>query len=148
MAQSEGPYFRPDAPLSRNLAAGARSGQHLEVGGLVLDVACRPVPGAIVQIWHADDAGNYDARGYRFRGYQVADERGAWSFSTIVPATYWSRTRHLHFKVARPGGPVLTTQLYFPDEPHNRSDRAFDPRLLMRLSGEGGLAGRYDFVIA
>jgi hypothetical protein len=30
------------------------------------------------------------------------------------------RTRHYHIKVQAPERPVLTTQLYFPDEPANR----------------------------
>jgi hypothetical protein len=43
---------------------------------------------------------------------------------------------------------VLTTQLYFPDEPLNRRDGLFDQRLLMRVSeGSDGKFGRFDFVI-
>lgn len=147
-AQSEGPYFRPGAPQRRDLAADAPSAQHILLGGLVLDPACRPISGALVQVWHADDAGHYDTRGNRLRGYALTDARGAWSFSTVVPSPYWSRTRHYHFKVSRPNGPVLTTQLYFPDEPSNLRDRQFDPRLVLHLADEGGLVGRFDFVVA
>jgi protocatechuate 3,4-dioxygenase beta subunit len=148
VAQTEGPYFRPGAPLRRDLAQDAPSGQRLQLGGLVLDTACRPVDRALVELWHADDAGRYDGRGFRMRGHQFTDARGAWSFTTIVPAPYRSRTRHYHVKVQRPNGPVLTTQLYFPDEPGNRRDRGFDQRLVMRLTEAGGLVARYDFVVA
>ena len=147
-ARVEGPYFRPDAPLKRDLAADAAGAPRILLGGLVLDAACRPVPGALVQIWHADDEGRYDHRGHRLRGHGFSDARGAWTFATVVPAPYWSRTRHYHFKVQRPGGGVLTTQLYFPDEAGNRRDREFDPRLVLRLADRGRLLGRFDFVIA
>lgn len=148
VAQTEGPYFRPGAPQHRDLAADVPSAQRILVGGLVLDVACNPVAGALVQIWHSDDAGRYDARGHRLRGHALTDARGAWAFATVVPAPYWSRTRHYHFKVSRPDGPALTTQLYFPDEPGNRRDREFDRRLVLRLADEGGMVGRFDFVLA
>jgi protocatechuate 3,4-dioxygenase beta subunit len=148
VAQTEGPFFRADAPLRRDLAADVPGGARITIGGFVVDVACRPIAGALVQIWHADDAGAYDNRGQRLRGQQRTDADGAWAFATIVPANYQSRTRHYHFKVQRPGGRVLTTQLYFPDDPQNRRDRLFDPRLVLRLSEAGGRAGRFDFVVA
>ena len=56
------------------------------------------------------------------------------SCATIVPGGYPGRTRHFHVKVQRPGGRVLTTQLYFPGEPLNRRDGLFDERLLLRLA--------------
>jgi protocatechuate 3,4-dioxygenase beta subunit len=46
------------------------------------------------------------------------------------------------------GGRVLTTQLYFPGEAKNRSDRLFRRELLMKVAKqEGSLAGRFDFVL-
>jgi N-hydroxyarylamine O-acetyltransferase len=41
---------------------------------------------------------------------------------TVVPGLYPGRTRHIHVKVQRPGGSILTTQLYVPDEPRNATD--------------------------
>ena len=116
VAQTEGPYFKPNAPLKRDLAVDAPGGERMTIGGLVLDTACRPLPRTLVQIWHADESGAYDTKGYKLRGYQYADDDGRWWFSTIVPAAYAGRTRHYHFKVQRPRGRILTTQLYFPGE--------------------------------
>lgn len=147
-ASSEGPFFRPDAPLTRDLAAAVPSGDRITVAGLVLDAGCRPVPGALVQIWHADAAGRYDNAGYRFRGHQFTDDGGRWWFATIVPALYPGRTRHYHVKVQRPGGSVLTTQLFFPGEPGNSRDRLFDERLLLSVADvQDGRFGRFDFVV-
>ena len=67
---------------------------------------------------------------------------------SIVPGVYVGRTRHIHVKVQPRGGRVLTTQLYFPGEPQNRSDGLFRSELLMRTAkNEGWLAGRFDFVL-
>jgi protocatechuate 3,4-dioxygenase beta subunit len=148
VAQTEGPYFKPSAPLKRNLAADAPRGERMTIGGLVLDTACRPVPKTVVQVWHADEIGAYDTAGYKLRGYQYADDSGRWWFSTIVPAAYAGRTRHYHVKVQKPGGRILTTQLYFPGEPLNGRDSLFDRRLVLRVSNSDvGRLGRFDFVV-
>lgn len=147
-AQTEGPYFKPDTPLKRDLAIDRPHGQKITVAGLVLDTSCKPVPKALIEIWQADETGNYDNAGFSLRGHQFSDDRGRWWFTTIVPAIYPGRTRHIHVKVQKPGGRVLTTQLYFPDEPLNRRDGLFDQRLLMRITdAEDGKFGRFDFVV-
>jgi protocatechuate 3,4-dioxygenase beta subunit len=67
---------------------------------------------------------------------------------TIVPGGYDGRTRHIHVKVQAPNRPVLTTQLYFPDEPLNRSDGLFRRELVMRLAqADDRVIGRFDFVL-
>jgi protocatechuate 3,4-dioxygenase beta subunit len=148
IAQTAGPYFKPDAPLKRDFAVDAPNGERITIAGFVLDAGCRPVPKTLVQIWHADERGSYDTKGYRLRGYQYVDDAGRWWFSTIVPAAYPGRTRHYHVKVQRPGGRVLTTQMYFPNEPLNRRDGLFDERLLLRISDSAdGRVGRFDFVV-
>jgi len=148
VAQTEGPYFKPNAPLKRDLAVDAPGGERMTIGGLVLDTACRPLPRALVQIWHADESGAYDTKGYKLRGYQYADDDGRWWFSTIVPAAYAGRTRHYHVKVQKPHGRILTSQLYFPNERLNKQDSLFDRRLVMRVSSsDEGRFGRFDFVV-
>jgi protocatechuate 3,4-dioxygenase beta subunit len=57
-------------------------------------------------------------------------------------------TRHYHVKVKAPRQSVLTTQLYFPDEPMNRRDGLFRRQLVMRMAeGGDGLLARFDFVL-
>jgi protocatechuate 3,4-dioxygenase beta subunit len=116
--------------------------------GLVLSTACRPVAGALLDFWHADAAGAYDNQGYRFRGHQYADGAGRYRLVTIVPGLYPGRTRHFHVKVQAPHRPVLTTQLYFPNQARNRSDSLFRSDLVMRVgNAAGGRTARFDFVL-
>jgi protocatechuate 3,4-dioxygenase beta subunit len=148
IAQTEGPFFTPNTPLKHDLAADSPAGERITVAGYVMDQRCQPIPKALIEIWHADETGAYDNRGYKLRGHQFSDDAGRWWFTTIVPAAYPGRTRHYHFKVQKPGGRLLTTQLYFPGEPLNRRDRIFDERLLMSLSeAADGKFGRFDFVL-
>lgn len=144
---SEGPFYRSGAPDRHDLVAPGVPGDRITIAGAVLDTVCRPVAGAVVQVWHADVAGDYSGSNNRFRGAHRTDARGRWWFSTIVPALYDGRMRHYHFKIQKPGSPVLTTQLFFPSEARNASDYAFDDRLLMQITRTAdGQFGRYDFV--
>ncbi|EME96631.1 dioxygenase [Streptomyces mobaraensis NBRC 13819 = DSM 40847] len=146
--QIEGPYFKPSSPERSSLLEPGMRGTRLTVAGFVFGPTCRPVAHALLDFWQADNAGAYDNRGYRLRGHQYTDERGAFTLTTIVPGLYPGRTRHLHVKVQAPGGPLLTTQLYFPGEPRNQTDSLFDPRLLMTVRQAGpAKEAAFDFVV-
>ncbi|WP_341909163.1 intradiol ring-cleavage dioxygenase [Ferrovibrio terrae] len=146
--QTEGPYFKPQSPLRASLLEAGMTGTRLRVGGLVLGRNCRPLPNVLVDLWHADAAGQYDNTGYRLRGHQFTDAQGRWQFETIVPGLYPGRTRHMHVKLQPPRSDILTTQLYFPGEAGNARDRIFDRRLLLSVAGDQDQAiARYDFVL-
>jgi protocatechuate 3,4-dioxygenase beta subunit len=146
--QTEGPYFKPSSPQRADLVEPNSKGRLVELGGQVLTRSCRPVAAALVDLWHADERGDYDNAGFRYRGHLLTDGEGRYRFRTILPALYTGRTRHYHVKVQAPQQRVLTTQLYFPDEPTNRRDGLFRRELVMRVAEAGdGLAARFDFIV-
>jgi protocatechuate 3,4-dioxygenase beta subunit len=148
MSETEGPYFTPNSPERSSLLESGVTGTLLTVSGLVLTRSCRPVEGALLDFWQADDGGNYDNEGYRLRGHQFTDASGAFRLETIVPGLYPGRTRHLHVKLQAPSEPILTTQLFFPGEERNASDGIYDDSLLMRIEeAAGGNAGSFNFVL-
>jgi protocatechuate 3,4-dioxygenase beta subunit len=148
LRQTEGPFFKPMSPERADLIEQGITGQPIDLVGYVLTRGCKPVPGALVDLWQADDKGAYDNTNYRLRGHQYADAEGRYRFRTIVPAQYPGRTRHLHVKVQPKGGRILTTQLYFPGEAGNARDGLFRKELLIRTAkNAGSLAGRFDFVL-
>ena len=148
LTQTEGPFFKPSSPERIELLEDGMVGQPIELVGFVLSRNCKPIAGALVDFWQADDKGQYDNSGFRLRGHQFTDAEGRFRLRTIVPGAYVGRTRHIHVKVQPRGGRVLITQLYFPGEAKNRSDGLFRKELLLRTAkNEGWLAGRFDFVI-
>ena len=147
-AQTEGPFFKQKSPLLSDLRQGGLKGETVILAGLVLTRDCRPVAGALVDLWHADAKGDYDNRGFRGRGHQFTDAAGRYRFVTVLPARYTGRTRHFHVKVQAENGPVLTTQLYFPNEAGNARDPLFQRQLLMTTTRNGSdRLARFDFVI-
>ncbi|QHO72174.1 dioxygenase [Bradyrhizobium sp. CCBAU 051011] len=148
VAQTEGPYFKPSSPERTELFEEGMAGQPIELVGFVLTRACKPLAGALLDFWQADDKGRYDNSGFRLRGHQFSDAEGRYKLRSVVPGAYVGRTRHIHVKVQPRGGRVLTTQLYFPGEPKNRSDGLFRKDLQIRTAKNAGwLAGRFDFVL-
>ena len=149
-AETEGPYFKPRSPERISLLDPGLAGSRLVLLGRVLAPDCRPIAGALLDFWQADGTGAYDNAGYRCRGHQFTDADGRYRLVTVMPGSYPGRTRHIHVKVQARGGPLLTTQLYFPGEQRNRSDPLFRPDLLVTIPAEpeenGALAG-FDFVV-
>jgi protocatechuate 3,4-dioxygenase beta subunit len=144
--QTEGPFFKANPPQRITLIESGGSAPKLVVTGQVLSRDCKPVKGALLDFWHADEHGEYDNRGYRYRGHQFSDAEGRYRLETIVPAEYPGRARHIHVKVQPPGGRILTTQLYFPDQPGNSRDGLFRPDLVMQMKDRS--QGGFDFVVA
>jgi protocatechuate 3,4-dioxygenase beta subunit len=149
LPQTEGPYFKPSSPERIELFEEGMAGQPIELVGFVLSRACKPLAGALLDFWQADDKGRYDNSGFRLRGHQFSNAEGGYRLRSVVPGIYPGRTRHIHVKVQPRDGSVLTTQLYFPGESKNRSDSLFRKDLQIRTAKNAGwLAGRFDFVVS
>jgi protocatechuate 3,4-dioxygenase beta subunit len=148
-SQTAGPFYTPDSPRRSSLVEPGAKGARLALAGLVLSAQCKPLANALLDFWHCDETGEYDNRGYRYRGHVLTDAQGRYGLQTIVPGEYPGRTRHIHVKVRPAGGRVLTTQLYFPGEPGNRSDGIYRPELTMQVATRGDRReARFDFVVA
>ncbi len=148
--QTAGPFYTPNSPQRSVLREPGVAGVPLTLVGHVLDTRCRPLPGVLLDFWHCDANGQYDNVGYRLRGHLFSDAQGRYRLETILPGLYPGRTRHIHVRAQAPGQPILTTQLYFPNEPLNARDWLFHPACLMELqrSPDGSLVGRFNFVLA
>jgi len=150
VSNAEGPYYKSGAPERTVLAEPGMAGTRLVLTGQVLTTDCQPVAGAMLDFWQANDRGEYDNTGYTLRGKQFADEMGRYRLETIVPGRYPGRTLHIHVKVSAPGGPVLTTQIYFAGQPGNESDALIQPSLIVPLTDAagGGKAATFNFVLS
>jgi catechol 1,2-dioxygenase len=173
----EGPFYAPGAPAFASPATlpmrPEEKGTPMTFHGQVRAVDGTALGGALVDIWHCDDEGFYAqfAPGipeWNLRGRVTADENGHFAIQTIQPAPYqiptdgatgaiiraanWHawRPAHLHLKVSAPGHQLITTQLYFPGDPHNEDDiaSAVKPELMLdpKPAGEG-VDVEYDFIL-
>jgi catechol 1,2-dioxygenase len=175
----EGPYFAPDAPeLGSDATLPMReseNGTPLTFTGQVRALDGAPLAQAKLEVWQADDDGYYSqfAPGipqWNLRGTLTTDADGRFSIRTIQPAPYqiptdgacgrliaaagWHawRPAHLHLKASADGYLPITTQLYFPGDPHNDDDvaSAVKPELMLTLKPTADGSGQqttYDFVL-
>ena len=164
---TEGPYWI-DTTLTRRDITEDRPGVPLRIVFAVQDAStCRVIPGADVEVWHADAAGEYsgfdgDTSSRYLRGHQKANAKGRAVFDTIYPGWYRGRTPHIHLKVHVGGDEVHTGQLFFRDalsaavyrtrayrargaaETTNAHDRIYEAgsRLAVKRRRGGGYIGR------
>jgi protocatechuate 3,4-dioxygenase beta subunit len=130
---TEGPYYIEGRPVRRNVIE-ERPGVVLWLSLTVLDdQSCAPIPGATVEIWHADASGSYsgfegEENDTFLRGQQAVSTAGVATFRTIYPGWYSGRTPHIHVKVSVGGTEVHTGQLFF-DEAVTAAVYARDPYL-------------------
>jgi len=163
-AYGEGPFYTENPPLLAEgmLADEDEVGTRMIISGRVRDFGCTEIlPDTIIDVWHANDAGDYDNQGYNLRGKLMSNEQGFYLFETIYPGKYLNgaafRPAHIHFKITPPGFPTLTTQLYFEGDPDLDTDFAssitsgqFDAtqrRIVLLENDQGVLEGTWDIVI-
>ncbi len=144
-----GPFFVEDAPrveLGGDIAGGA-TGQPCWVEGTVRDTDGRPVPGARVEVWEADEDGFYDVQydddRTAGRGHLLTDADGGFRFWAVTPTPYPIphdgpvgallaatgrsplRAAHLHFMVSAPGLRTLVTHIFVRGDALLASDSVF-----------------------
>ena len=122
--KTAGPFPLDQQFDRRDITEGV-PGQPMRFGLRVLDESCKAVPGATIEIWHADSTGDYSAfidhgdgkdagPGTTFlRGTQTADNDGIVEFLTIYPGWYTGRAVHVHLRVHLADATVLTSQIFF-----------------------------------
>ncbi len=172
-----GPMYNYGAPTFQlKLAPDDEPGQKLMLRGTVYSADCRtPLPGTLIEIWQANDAGHYDkkrpgdflesAPPFHLRGILKADARGRYEIQTIVPGAYpippgvpgleqyggLTRARHIHIKALPILSVELTTQLYFKGDEHLPTDPwgGHKPALALDLKQDRDfMVGEFDFVLA
>lgn len=118
----EGPYFK-DEKMKRSNIRENKAGVPVQYRIRVEDRHCKPVAGAIVNIWQCDAEGHYsDFEAEHtlsqtwLRGYQVTDKRGECQFDSIFPGWYTGRLTHVHAKVQLPGKEAFNTNFFFTRE--------------------------------
>ncbi|MET9448633.1 intradiol ring-cleavage dioxygenase [Streptomyces cinerochromogenes] len=106
---TQGPYYL-DGALVRSDVTEGKPGIPLKLALTVVDPACAPLGGALVEIWHADALGEYsgyvgdnghhesDDRTF-LRGGVLTDAGGVARLTTVYPGWYRGRCVHIHVKV-------------------------------------------------
>ena len=96
---------RSDIRSSFGTSTTVAPGVPLQFSLVVSDLACAPLAGAAVYVWHCDREGRYSLyssgvtnQNY-LRGVQVTDATGKVTFHSIFPGCYSGRWPHIHFEV-------------------------------------------------
>lgn len=144
-----GPFFTehsPEIEHGGDLAFGA-AGEPCWVEGTVTDTVGKPVPGARIEVWEADEDGFYDTQygddRVAARAHLFSDAEGRYRFWGLTPTPYPiphdgpvggllaasgrspMRAPHLHFMVTAPGLRTLVTHIFVRGDELLDSDAVF-----------------------
>lgn len=152
----EGPLYVAGAPVSTGFArlddgSEADRGEVLFMQGTVFGQDGQPLPGAQVEVWHANLLGNYSffdrsQPDFHLRRTIVTDADGRYQFRSIIPVGYGcppdgttqqlldrlgrhgQRPAHIHFFISAPAHRKLTTQINIDGDDYLWDDFAFASR--------------------
>ncbi|SCU92267.1 Catechol 1,2-dioxygenase [Cupriavidus necator] len=152
----EGPLYVAGAPESTGFArlddgSDDGKGEVLFMQGTVYGADGKPLPGARVEVWHANLMGNYSffdktQSHFNLRRTIVTDANGRYQFRSNVPngygcppqgttqrlldqlARHGRRPAHIHFFVSADGHRKLTTQINIDGDEYLWDDFAFASR--------------------
>jgi hydroxyquinol 1,2-dioxygenase len=145
-----GPFFVDGSPPFANgddIANGA-PGEPCLVQGRILSVTGKPIAGARIEVWQADDDGFYDVQQDaldepRGRGHLFSQADGRFWFWSVKPRYYPipsdgpvgelldranrspMRPAHVHFMVSAEGHETVTTHVFADGDPYLDSDAVF-----------------------
>lgn len=179
--QPLGPFYPKQFPIDTDVdltqlkGRSARAiGDVMVVEGVVTDEYCRPIKGAIVEIWQACHTGRYNHpsdtsanpldENFQYYGTMKTNDKGEYSFKTIRPGSYlasetWRRPPHIHYKVSLRGYRELVTQLYFEGDVLNQHDLILQDlhhedqkKVIVKfdkanVGGEEVLKGKFDLTL-
>lgn len=138
----------PELPMRSNICLD-RKGEDMVVCGHVRDVEGRPIAGATLDVWQANDEGFYDVQqkgiqpDFNLRGLFRTGPDGSYVFRAVKPKYYPipddgpvgqllgelgrhpNRPAHLHFILKAEGYQPLITHIFDPDDPYITSDAVF-----------------------
>ena len=146
-----GPFHVADAPHRQNgdNVCLDGKGEPMVVTGRVTDTEGRPIAGALLDVWAANDEGFYDVQqkgvqpDMNLRGIFTADQDGRYWFRSVKPRFYPipddgtvgqllkalgrhpNRPAHIHYIVGAKGYDPITTHIFVPDDPYLHSDAVF-----------------------
>ncbi len=151
-ADGGGPYYQENSPFREKIVPENNEGIKLLVSGKVLLNDCKtPVSNAVIDIWQANESGDYQDEWYR--GKINTDNKGSYSFETVVPKGYGEgtgyRPPHIHFKIFVDDQEIITSQMFFPEV---KGTPGFEDAYIMKVeeterSGDRILEANHNIIL-
>ena len=138
----------PELPMGANICLDPK-GEEMAISGRVLDTEGKPIAGAVLDVWQANDEGFYDVQqkgiqpDFNLRGVFRTAPDGRYWFRAVKPRYYPipadgpvgqllaalgrhpNRPAHLHYILKADGFETLITHIFDPNDPYINSDAVF-----------------------
>jgi|GEM_PF-3376303 len=148
-ATGMGPHYVEHVGAETKLWKEDEIGEPIFLRSRIVDTCGKALPGARVQLWHANQDGEHSD--HRWRADLLTDEQGTFKITTVMPGYAGGLPKHIHFIITHAGHEELITRLFFRNDPY--IDNAEVNDLAIRLDeverdGRRGWVAGYEFVLA
>jgi hydroxyquinol 1,2-dioxygenase len=146
-----GPFYLGEHKLTANGATlvSEEEGDPIFIEGTIKAPSGSPIVDAVIDMWHTDAEGLYDAQkpelhgAPKMRAQFKSDAQGRFWFKSVVPSSYpipndgpvgklldatkrhYMRPAHIHFHISAPGYETLVTHVFLAGDPWLESDAVF-----------------------
>jgi protocatechuate 3,4-dioxygenase beta subunit len=162
----------PEVPMGANICLDQK-GEDMVISGRILDTQGRPIEGAVLDVWQANDEGFYDVQQlgiqpeFNLRGVFRTGADGRYWFRAVKPKFYPIphdgpvgkmldhlgrhpyRPAHLHYILKAEGFETLITHIFDPHDPYINSDAVFGVKQSLladfHLVDDAARAKTYEF---
>jgi protocatechuate 3,4-dioxygenase beta subunit len=162
----------PELPMGANICLDQK-GEDMVISGRILDTQGRPIEGAVLDVWQANDEGFYDVQQlgiqpeFNLRGVFRTGADGRYWFRAVKPKFYPIphdgpvgkmldhlgrhpyRPAHLHYILKAEGFETLITHIFDPHDPYINSDAVFGVKQSLladfHLVDDAARAKTYEF---
>jgi protocatechuate 3,4-dioxygenase beta subunit len=138
----------PELPMGANICLD-RKGEQMAIFGRVVDTEGKPIAGAVLDVWQANDEGFYDVQQkgiqpeFNLRGVFRTGPDGRYWFRAVKPrycpipadgpvgqllaalGRHPNRPAHFHYILKADGFETLITHIFDPNDPYIDSDAVF-----------------------
>jgi protocatechuate 3,4-dioxygenase alpha subunit len=147
-----GPFFPREFGLGANdltrLDGKPVKGEAIEITGRVTQGDGKPLDNAILEIWQASPAGRFDDPAFFGWGRAATDERGIYTFRTVMPGVIEGRAPHVNFLILFSGlMRQLQTVMFFSAAPDPVLEAVEPPELRPLLVARKEKDNTYRFDI-
>lgn len=141
-------------------------GNRVIITGRIRDPECKPVPGAIIELWQNNPYGKWiladgdalasTAATFTGTGQTYTNEAGEFSFITLFPAPIKDSAPSVYIRIEADGNAPYSTRLFFSGDQRNDADPVYkklsakalsDSTLLMRSDYDDTLVGTIEIVL-
>jgi protocatechuate 3,4-dioxygenase beta subunit len=138
--------YREHLPIRNDLNVYDAQHRMITIRGITQNTNCEPARNLRIQVWHADQNGQYDSsEDFQYYGEFISNSEGFYEFFTIYPGAEQIDSNQynpvqIHIKVIEDQNEKINTTIYFSDDPFLAFGENIPEENIIELIDDGNIS--------